>query len=124
MKQPFAGRCTCAALLVHLCCTVGAPMLDCWYSYAGLLVFLCCTFGTRVLHFSGTVFSICLHLIHILIFFVIRLLLFVNTVITYIPFCLLARFIRPLSFCSYNIRPVKSIIVTCFTSFAKDKTFS
>ena len=94
------------------------------YSYDILRVYLCCTFGTRVLHFSGTVFSICLHLIHILIFFVIRLLLFVNTVITYIPFCLLARFIRPLSFCSYNIRPVKSIIVTCFTSFAKDKTFS
>ena len=26
-----------------------------------LRVHLCCTFGARVLHFSGTVFSICLH---------------------------------------------------------------
>ena len=30
------------------------------YSYEILSVYLCCTFGTRVLHFSGTVFSICL----------------------------------------------------------------
>ena len=30
------------------------------YSYDILRVYLCCTFGTRVLHFSGTVFSICL----------------------------------------------------------------
>ena len=94
------------------------------YSYDILRVYLCCTFGTRVLHFSGTVFFFFFHLIHLLIFFVFGFLFFVSFFISFFPFFLLARFIRPLSFCSYNIRPVKSIIVTCFTSFAKDKTFS
>ncbi len=30
-------------LLVYLCWTVGIPMLDCWYSYAGPLVPECFT---------------------------------------------------------------------------------
>ncbi len=51
---------TIRILLVQLCCTFGAAMLHCWYSYAGPLVYLCWTFGTRMLYSSGTVFSICL----------------------------------------------------------------
>ena len=43
-----------AAPLVQHSCTVGFPMPDLWFSYAGPLVHLCWTFGTRVLHFSGT----------------------------------------------------------------------
>ena len=35
-------------------------MVYCWYSYVILLVYLCDTVGTKMLHFSGTVFSICL----------------------------------------------------------------
>lgn len=30
-----------AALLVQLCCTVGARLLHCWLTYAGLTVYLC-----------------------------------------------------------------------------------
>ena len=35
-------------------------MVYCEYTYAALLVPWRCTFGTKVLHFFGTVFSICL----------------------------------------------------------------
>ena len=60
-----------AALLVQLCCTIGAgmlpllvhlrchfgiPMLNQQFSYAEPTVFLCWTFGTRMLYSSGTVF--------------------------------------------------------------------
>ena len=48
--------CNYAALLVHLCCPFGIPMLDQQYSYAEPSVFLCCTIGTRMLYSSGTVF--------------------------------------------------------------------
>ena len=51
---------TIRILLVQLCCTFGAAMLHCWYTYAGPLVYLCWTFGTKMLYSSGTVFSICL----------------------------------------------------------------
>ena len=44
----------------YLCCTVGATMLPLRYTYAELSVYLCWTLGTRILYFSGTVFSICL----------------------------------------------------------------
>ena len=47
----------------HCYDTVGIPMLYCRYTYAVLSVSLCGTFGTRMLCFSGTVFSICLQAI-------------------------------------------------------------
>ena len=70
-------QCTYAAPLVQGCCTFTGTiirkslqwlfchiaMIYCRYTYAVLSVSLCCTFGTRMLCFSGTVFSICLQAI-------------------------------------------------------------
>ena len=69
--------CKGAALLVQGCCTFTGTiirkslqwlfchiaMIYYRYIYAALSVSLCCTFGTRMLCFSGTVFSICLQAI-------------------------------------------------------------
>ena len=66
-----------AALSVQGCCTFTGTiirkslqwlfchiaMIYCRYTYAVLSVSLCYTFGTRMLCFSGTVFSICLQAI-------------------------------------------------------------
>ena len=41
---------TIRILLVQLCCTFGAAMLHCWYTYAGLLVYLYWTFGIPMLN--------------------------------------------------------------------------
>ena len=41
---------TIRILLVQLCCTFGAAMLHCWYTYAGPLVYLCWTFGIPMLN--------------------------------------------------------------------------
>ena len=53
-------RCNYAAPSVYLCWTIGIPMPNYRYTYAELSVYLCWTLGTRMLYFSGTVFSICL----------------------------------------------------------------